>query len=99
MDGVDRNKVLTPEERAARERLKNEFRQQQQRSNQIQELYRQREGAGEINLIYMSPLLFMPALLMSRLAFRRNPQLRDKVFKATLGVGVAHGMACIAGFY
>ena len=46
MDGVDRNKVLTPEERAARERLKNEFRQQQQRNNQIQELYRQREGAG-----------------------------------------------------
>jgi hypothetical protein len=99
MEDINRGKVLTPEEREARAKLKSHFRAQQQRSNQIQTLYGQREGAGELNLIYMSPLLFMPALLVSRLAFRKNPRLGDKVFKATLGVGVAHGLACIAGFY
>ena len=99
MDRLDRGKALTPEQAKKREDLKKSFREQHARSTQIQDVYRKRDGAGEMNLMYMTPLVFMPLLLGSRLAFRNNPRLGDKVFKATLGVGVAHGLACIAGFY
>jgi hypothetical protein len=44
----------------------------------------------EINWVYLTPL-FLTALPLIRIVFRRQPVLRDRLFFSAIGVGLVHG--------
>lgn len=44
----------------------------------------------EINWVYVTPL-FLMALPLIRIAFRKNPVLRDRLFYGGIAVGLVHG--------
>ena len=89
------------------EKPKRELTTREQNFNDKMEERRQRSIAStnqirskrEINWVLMSPLLVAPALPLIRIAFRRNPRLGDKVFKAAIGGSLLHGVALISGVY
>ena len=72
---------------------KREMTRREQNFNNKMEERRQRSIAStdqirserEINWMLMSPLLIAPTLPLIRIAFRRNPKMGDKVFKAAIG--------------
>jgi hypothetical protein len=74
-----------------------DFKDQQARSNALQEQYRARPGAGQTNYVMLTPMAFMPPIMMTRLI--KNVTLRERSFKGLLGVALLHSLGCVSGFY
>ncbi|KAF9606377.1 hypothetical protein IFM89_025066 [Coptis chinensis] len=47
---------------------------------------------------FLLPLIYAPALPLIRIAFRRNPVVRDRLFTAVLAGGLFHGFYLIRNF-
>ena len=74
-----------------------DFKDQQARSNALQERYRQRPGAGDTNYIMLTPMAFMPPIMLTRLI--KNVTIRERSFKGLIGTALCHSILCVAGFY
>ncbi|XP_024526920.1 uncharacterized protein LOC112345102 isoform X2 [Selaginella moellendorffii] len=48
---------------------------------------------------YIVPLIYAPILPLIRLAFRKNPEVRDRVFAVALGMAFVHGGYVISELY
>jgi len=64
-----------------------------------QEMSNKTRVEKEVNWILLSPLAFAPLLPLIRIGFRRQPRIRDPLFKFTLGAAFMHSTALLAGFY
>ena len=73
------------------------FKEQHARSNALQERYRARPNAGATNYVMLTPMAFMPPIMMTRLI--KNATLRERSFKGLLGVALIHSIGCVSGFY
>ncbi|XP_065849921.1 uncharacterized protein [Euphorbia lathyris] len=48
---------------------------------------------------FLVPLIYAPVLPLIRIALRRNPVVRDRVFTAVLAGGFAHGFYLVTDLY
>ncbi|KAK1282904.1 hypothetical protein QJS10_CPB22g01068 [Acorus calamus] len=48
---------------------------------------------------FLVPLVYAPILPLIRIAFRRNPILRDRLFFGVLAFGFAHGTYLVSDLY
>ncbi|KAF5187121.1 Sh3 and fch domain-containing protein [Thalictrum thalictroides] len=49
--------------------------------------------------VYLIPLIYAPALPLIRIAFRKNPVVRDRLFTGVLAGGLFHGFYLISDLY
>ena len=78
-------------------KLLQQFKEQQARSNALQERYRARPGAGQTNYLMLTPMAFMPPIMMTRLI--KDVAVRERSFKGLVGLALLHSIGCISGFY
>ena len=77
-------------------KLLQEFKEQRERSNALQERYRARPNAGKTNYMMLTPMAFMPPIMMTRLI--KNVTIRERSFKSLLGLALVHSIGCAGGF-
>jgi len=73
--------------------------------NMLEELRRRNEISKasvkrrEPNWFLLSPLLFAPLLPLIRITLRKQPKIRDVLFKGTLAAAFLHSATIACGFY
>ena len=87
----------SPEQQRKHEQLLGEVQRHKDRAEEVQAHFRDREGAGRINWVMLTPFGAMPVLMMTRLI--KDAAVRDRSFKGVLAVSVVHSLACVCGFY
>ena len=78
--------------------LTDHLRRQQAANAGFNQAQRQK-GIPRDRLLYLSPLLIAPALPIIRIAFRKNPVVRDRVFFGAIAVAGVHGFALMSGWW
>ncbi|KAF6164524.1 hypothetical protein GIB67_025350 [Kingdonia uniflora] len=65
-------------------------------NEEIAALRRQNRGAP---IKFLLPLIYAPVLPLIRIAFRRNPVVRDRLFTAVLAGALLHGGYLVTDLY